>query len=43
MMIEYSLRHQLFKELLVQIPRIILAVPGSLTKLAPKGNTGDLM
>lgn len=40
LMISYSIRHRLFNEFLGQIPRIILAVPGSVLKLAPKGNTG---
>lgn len=40
LMIEYSIRHKIVREFFGQIPRIILAVPGSILKLAPKGNTG---
>ncbi len=40
LMIGYSVRHKLVREFLGQIPRIMLAVPGSILKLAPKGNTG---
>ncbi len=40
LMIEYSVRHGNLKEFLGQLPRIFLAVPGSITRLAPVGNTG---
>ena len=40
LMIRFGLVHRKFGEVLGQIPRIILAIPGSLTGLAPKGNTG---
>lgn len=40
LMIRFSVVHFRVKEMVGQIPRIILAVPGSITKLAPKGNTG---
>lgn len=36
-----ALRHTEFKEVLGQIPRIILAIPGSLLGLAPRGNVGS--
>ena len=39
-MILFSLRRGNFKEVIAQIPRILLAGPGSLFGLAPKGNTG---
>lgn len=40
LMMIFSLRHFQILEFLGQIPRIILSIPGSLTGLAPKGNTG---
>jgi hypothetical protein len=40
LMIEYSVRYCNLKELLGQLPRIFLAMPGSITGLAPVGNTG---
>ena len=40
LMILFSLRHFQILEFLGQIPRLILSIPGSLTGLAPKGNTG---
>lgn len=40
LMIRFSLVHFKGYEILGQIPRIILAIPGSLTGLAPKGNSG---
>lgn len=40
LMIRFSIIHFRVREFLGQIPRIILAVPGSITGLAPKGNTG---
>lgn len=40
LMMGFSLRHLRAKEFLGQIPRIILAVPGSMTGKAPRGNTG---
>lgn len=40
LMIRFGFVHWKIGEILGQIPRIILAIPGSLTGLAPKGNTG---
>ena len=40
LMMLFSLRHFQILEFLGQIPRLILSIPGSLTGLAPKGNTG---
>lgn len=40
LMMIFSLRHFQILEFLGQIPRIILSIPGSITGLAPKGNTG---
>ena len=39
-MFAWSLKNQNAKELLGQIPRILLAIPGSLTGKAPLGNVG---
>ncbi len=36
----YAVQTLNHRELLGQIPRLILAIPGSLSKKAPKGNTG---
>lgn len=40
LMIQFAWNQKNFKEILGQIPRILLAGPGSLLGLAPKGNTG---
>ena len=40
LMIRVSFVHFRIREIIGQIPRIILAVPGSVTRLAPNGNTG---
>lgn len=40
LMIGYSIRQGSIGEFIGQIPRILLAIPGSVFKLAPKGNTG---
>lgn len=40
LMMRFSLVNLKLLEFLGQIPRIILAIPGSVTGLAPKGNTG---
>lgn len=40
LMMFFSLRHFQILEFLGQIPRLVLSIPGSLTGLAPKGNTG---
>lgn len=40
LMMRFSIVHFKVYEFLGQIPRILLAVPGSLAGLAPKGNTG---
>lgn len=39
-MFQLAVKTFTIKEILGQIPRLILAIPGSLTKKAPKGNTG---
>ena len=39
-MAAFTFRRRDLAELLGQIPRILLAVPGSLTGRAPRGNTG---
>ena len=36
-----ALRHYVFKEAIGQIPRLILAMPGSLIGKAPRGNVGS--
>lgn len=36
-----ALKHRKWKEVIGQIPRLILAIPGSLTGKAPKGNVGS--
>lgn len=40
LMIRFSIVHFRIGEFLGQIPRILLAIPGSLSGLAPRGNTG---
>lgn len=40
LMIRFGFVHRKVDEILGQIPRVILAIPGSLTGLAAKGNTG---
>lgn len=40
LMLGIAWRRRDFRELLGQVPRIILAGPGSWTGLAPRGNTG---
>jgi hypothetical protein len=39
-MVGFALRHRDVRETLGQIPRILLAAPGSWTGRAPRGNTG---
>jgi Protein of unknown function (DUF3703) len=39
-MLGYALRHGLVREILGQIPRLLLAAPLSLVGLIPTGNTG---
>lgn len=41
LMFKLALRHGVWKEVLGQIPRLLLAIPGSLTGKAPKGNLGS--
>jgi len=36
-----AFKHKNWKEVIGQIPRLILAIPGSLTGKAPKGNVGS--
>jgi hypothetical protein len=36
-----ALRFRVWNEVLGQIPRLILAIPGSLTGRAPRGNVGS--
>lgn len=36
-----AFKHSDYKEVVGQIPRLILAIPGSLLGLAPKGNVGS--
>lgn len=36
-----ALRFRVWKELIGQVPRLLLAIPGSLTGKAPKGNVGS--
>lgn len=40
-MFRLAFRFRVWKEVLGQIPRLILAAPGSLTGKAPKGNLGS--
>lgn len=40
-MLLLALNHKVWKEVIGQIPRIILAIPGSLLGVAPKGNVGS--
>lgn len=40
LMIRFSFVNFRIREIIGQIPRLILSVPGSVTGLAPKGNTG---
>lgn len=41
LMLKLAWRHRVWKEVLGQIPRLILAMPGSWTGRAPKGNLGS--
>lgn len=41
LMFTLALRHKEFKEALGQVPRMILAMPGSLLGKAPRGNVGS--
>lgn len=41
LMLKLAFRHRVWKEVLGQIPRLVLAIPGSLTGRAPKGNLGS--
>ncbi len=36
-----ALKHRKYNEVLGQIPRLLLAIPGSILGLAPKGNVGS--
>lgn len=40
-MFSLALRHKQWREVTGQVPRMILAIPGSIFKLAPKGNIGS--
>lgn len=40
-MLKLALKYGVTREVLGQIPRLILAIPGSLLGLAPKGNLGS--
>lgn len=40
-MLRLAVRYRVWREVLGQIPRIILAVPGSLLNIAPVGNVGS--
>jgi len=40
-MLVLAFRYQQWKEFLGQIPRLILAIPGSLSGKAPRGNVGS--
>lgn len=40
-MLKLALKFRQWTEFLGQIPRLILAIPGSLTGRAPKGNVGS--
>lgn len=40
-MFKLALRHGVWKEVIGQVPRLILAIPGSLFGKAPKGNIGS--
>jgi hypothetical protein len=39
-MVAFAWRRRDFRELVGQLPRLLLAVPGSWTRRAPRGNTG---
>lgn len=39
-MLTLAFRHRIWKEFFGQIPRLLLAAPGSLSGKAPKGNVG---
>lgn len=39
-MLIYALMRREFREAIGQVPRLVLAVPSTLTKRAPRGNTG---
>jgi len=41
LMFRLAFRHGVYKEVLGQIPRLILAMPGSWLGKAPKGNVGS--
>ncbi len=40
-MLKLALKFRVWDEFIGQIPRLILAIPGSLTGKAPKGNVGS--
>lgn len=40
LMFKLALRNKVFKEVIGQIPRLILAIPGSWLGKAPRGNVG---
>lgn len=40
-MFKLAARHQQWQEVLGQIPRLLLAIPGSLLGKAPRGNVGS--
>lgn len=41
LMLKLAIKFKIYKEVLGQIPRLILAIPGSLLGLAPKRNVGS--
>ena len=41
LMFTLALRHRVFKEALGQVPRLMLAMPGSWIGRAPRGNVGS--
>lgn len=41
LMLRLALKHGMYKEFFGQIPRLILAMPGSWTGKAPRGNLGS--
>jgi len=41
LMFKLALKHRDYKEVLGQVPRLLLAVPGSLLGMAPQGNLGS--
>lgn len=41
LMLKLAVRHRRYKEAIGQVPRLLLAVPGSLFGLAPNGNVGS--